>query len=214
MYQSHGWWFPDEDTHFAEMLAKNVAKGNRPVYQEPVRRRSLEHCGRRSLALDIGANVGLWSRDLCEQFDRVVAFEPVPQFRECLARNVTDARLEIRACALGSTASLINMIITEHNTGHTHVDTASLGQGTIPMYTLDQLDISSVDYIKIDCEGYETEILKGAQRTIQQCRPIMVVENKNHQDVGHSDTASAIDLCLTWGARILDQVRNDVILGW
>ena len=54
MYQSHGWWFPDEDTHFAEMLDKNVAKGNRPVYQEPVRRRSLQHCGQRGLALDIG----------------------------------------------------------------------------------------------------------------------------------------------------------------
>ena len=214
MYQSHGWWFPDEDTHFAEMLAKNVNKGNGPVYQEPVRRRSLNHCSNRGLALDIGANVGLWSRDLCEKFERVIAFEPVSQFRECLIANVTSPRLEIRACALGSTAALINMIITAHNTGHTHVDTASLGQGDTPMYTLDQLDIQDIDYIKIDCEGYETEILKGAQQTIQHYRPILVVENKNHQDVGHTDTASAIDLCVSWGARILDQVRNDVILGW
>ena len=177
MYQSHGWWFPDEDTHFAEMLDKNVAKGNRPVYQEPVRRRSLQHCGQRGLALDIGANVGLWSRDLCEHFDRVIAFEPVPQFRQCLMRNVTSPRLEIQACALGSTSCLVNMIITEHNTGHTHVDTASLGQGSIPMYTLDQLCIQHVNYIKIDCEGYETEILKGAYETIMRCRPILVMRS-------------------------------------
>jgi len=214
VYLSHGWWFPDEDTHFAEMLAKNVAKGNRPVYQEPVRRRSLQHCDQRGLALDIGANVGLWSRDLCEHFDRVIAFEPVPQFRECLIQNVTSPRLQIQACALGSSSSRVNMIITQHNTGHTHVDTASLGQGDIPMYTLDELDIQHVHYIKIDCEGYETEILKGAYQTIMTWRPILVVENKNHQDVGHSDTASAIDLCLAWGSKILDQVRNDVILGW
>jgi len=214
MYQSHGWWFPDEDTHFAEMMAKNITKGNGPVYQEPVRRRSLQYCRARNLALDIGANVGLWSRDLCEHFDRVIAFEPVPQFRECLIANVTSARLEIQACALGSSSALINMIITEHNTGHTHVDTASLGQGNTPMYTLDELHIRDIDYIKIDCEGYETEILKGAHETITRCRPILVVENKNHQDVGHTDTASAIDLCVSWGARILDQVRNDVILGW
>ena len=214
MYQSHGWWFPDQDTHFAEMLAKNVAKGNPPVYQEPVRRRSLEHCRHRGLALDIGANVGLWSRDLCEHFDHVIAFEPVAQVRDCLLRNVTSQRLEIRACALGATSASVNMIITEHNTGHTHVDVDSIGQGTIAMHTLDELDIDGIDYIKLDCEGYETEILKGAHGTISRCRPIMVVENKNHQDVGHSDTASAIDLCLGWGARVIDQVRNDVILGW
>lgn len=196
------------------MLAKNVAKGNRPVYQEPVRRRSLQRCDRRGLALDIGANVGLWSRDLCEHFEHVIAFEPVAQFRECLITNVTSARLEIRPCALGATSAMVNMIITEHNTGHTHVDTQSLGQGNVPMYTLDELALNNVDYIKIDCEGYETEILKGAEQTILQCRPILVVENKNHQDVGHTDTNTAIDLCVSWGARILDQVRNDVILGW
>jgi hypothetical protein len=33
MYQSHGWWFPDQDTHFAEMLSKNIAKGKEAVYQ-------------------------------------------------------------------------------------------------------------------------------------------------------------------------------------
>lgn len=82
------------------------------------------------------------------------------------------------------------------------------------MYRLDDLEITDVDYIKIDCEGYESEILQGARETIMTSRPIMVVEHKQHQDVGHADTAGAIDLCLSWGARIIDQVRNDIVLGW
>ena len=57
MYQAHGWWFPAQDTHFAEMLAKNIAKGRQPVYQEPVRVRSVHHCVQRRVALDVGANV-------------------------------------------------------------------------------------------------------------------------------------------------------------
>lgn len=214
MYQAHGWWFPDQDTHFAEMLAKNVSHGKKPVYQEPVRLRSIAHCKKFDLALDIGANVGLWSRDLCGRFQRVIAVEPVADFRSCLEKNVPCENLEIHSCALGSVVAMVNMVITSENTGHTHVDTQSIGRGTIPMQRLDDLNIQNIDYIKIDCEGYESEILLGGRNTVLSSKPIMVIEHKKHQDVGHTDTSGAIDLCLGWGARIVDRVRNDIILGW
>lgn len=214
MYQAHGWWFPDQDTHFAEMISKNITRGKKPVYQEPVRLRSISHCKKFDLALDIGANVGLWSRDLCGRFQRVVAFEPVADFRSCLRKNVIGPNLEIRDCALGSVNAMIDMIITAGNTGHTHVDTQSIGRGTIPMHRLDDLGIQHIDYIKIDCEGYESEILLGGRDTILSSKPVMVIEHKKHQDVGHTNTSGAIDLCLGWGARIVDRVRNDIILGW
>ena len=51
--------------------------------------------------LDIGANIGLWTLDMCKQFDHVIAFEPVEEFRECLIRNAPYNNLEIRNCALG-----------------------------------------------------------------------------------------------------------------
>ena len=214
MYQSHGWWFPDQDTHFAEMLSRHMAKGNLPVYQEPVRQRSISHCQRRHLALDIGANVGLWTRDLCQAFDHVIAFEPVADFRECLTRNVIATNLEIRPCALGNQDTMINMIITEQNTGDSHVDTRTLGQGSIPMYRIDSLDLPHIDYIKIDCEGYEKNILLGAENTLRKYRPIVVIEDKKHQDVGHDATHGAADLLVSWGARMISKVRNDLILGW
>lgn len=214
MYQSHGWWFPDQDTHFAGMLAKSIKKGIGAVYQEPVRQASTALCQRRGLALDIGANVGLWSLDLCKQFQQVIAFEPVEDFRQCLIRNVPNANLDIRACALGEHDTKINMIITAENTGHSHVDTATIGTGSIPMYRLDTLNLPQIDYIKIDCEGYENTILRGAQETILKYRPIMVVEHKKHKDVGHTDTAQALDTLVSWGARILTSVKNDYVLGW
>lgn len=214
MYQAHGWWFPDQDTHFAGMLEKNIKKGGGPVYQEPVRRLSIKHCAHKRLALDIGANVGLWSRDLCEHFDQVVAFEPVADFRSCLQKNVINTKLDLRACALGEQDTMIDMIVTEINTGHSHVDTASLGKGKTHMYRLDSLGFTGVDYMKLDCEGYENAILRGARETIMANRPIMVVEHKNHQDVGHDDTGQALDTLVGWGARIIDRVKNDYILGW
>lgn len=214
MYQAHGWWFPDQDTHFVEMLSKNIAKGNSPVYQEPVRRRSVAMCSQRRIALDIGANVGLWSRDLCQLFAHVIAFEPVADFRQCLEKNVTTPNFQIQPVALGSQTTMIDMVITEQNTGHSHVDTDSIGKGQIPMITLDSMNLLDIDYVKIDCEGYEHQILLGAQNTIMTNRPVLVVEDKKHKDVGHADTDQAVDLLLSWGARILSRVNNDVVIGW
>lgn len=214
MYQAHGWWFPDQDTHFAEMLNKNVAKGQQPVYQEPVRRRSLDFVTRKCRALDIGANVGLWCLDLCKNFDSVIAIEPVAEFRQCLQMNVKAHNLEIMPIALGAEDTTINMIITKENTGHSHVDVSSLGQGCIPMRQLDSLNLPTVDYIKIDCEGYEKLILLGAKQTLMRDRPIIVIEDKNHKDVGHDQTNSALGYLQELGARILQRVNNDVIVGW
>jgi len=122
MYESHGWWFPDTEDHFPKMLAKSVSKGGPTEYQYQVRNRSFGHAKQTRVALDIGANVGLWSRDLVKHFDAVIAFEPVAMFRECLIRNVFATNLEVREIALGNQEGMIRMIITEGNTGHTHVD--------------------------------------------------------------------------------------------
>lgn len=216
MYQAHGWWFPDQDTHFAGMLAKNIKKGGGAVYQEPVRRRSIELTACKNIAVDIGANVGLWSRDLSQYFSQVIAFEPVADFRSCLQLNVPNANLDIRACALGEEDTWIEMNVTPENTGHSHVNADTKGTGTIPMYRLDSLNLPKFDYCKIDCEGYEYTILCGAEQTIRAYRPVMVVEQKLHKDTGITkDTQySAVDLLKSWGARELERVRSDIILGW
>ena len=214
MYQAHGWWFPDQDTHFAGMLAKSIKKGDGPVYQQSVRQQSIDLTPNKTLALDIGANVGLWSKDLTEAFAHVISFEPVSDFRDCLVKNVPASNLEVRGCALGEADTSIDMIITAENTGHSHVDTSTMGHGTTPMYRLDSLELPKIDYIKIDCEGYENTILRGARQTIMRDRPVMVVEHKRHKDVGHDDVDQALDTLIGWGAHIITNVRNDYILGW
>ena len=214
MYQKHGWYFPDYDTHFAEMLDKNIAKGKEPVYQEPVRKKSFEFVANKGVALDIGANVGLWTSDISKEFRKVIAYEPVADFRECLQRNVNLENVNIEACALGNENTFIDMIITEENTGHSHVNPESKGSGKIPMYRLDDLELREVDYIKIDCEGYEYNILLGSEQTIKKFKPVIVIEQKFHKDVGIKDEGQAYDLLISWGMRELARIRGDVILGF
>jgi len=196
------------------MLGKNIAKGGQAVYQEPVRRASINFCKQHDVALDIGANVGLWTRDLCQFFQQVHAIEPVADFRECLRKNVPATNLKMHDCALGVENSMIDMIITPDNTGHSHVNPASFGQGKIQMKTLDSMELPVTDYIKIDCEGYEYNIILGGENYIRTCRPVIVVEQKFHKDTGIVDNGEAVELLKSWGAQVLRQVKHDLIMGW
>jgi len=216
MYEKHGWWFPDLDTHFVEMLDKNIHKGFAPVYQEPVRNKSLRYVKKKGVALDIGANIGLWSRDFAEHFEQVIAFEPVAEFRDCLIKNVPTNNIDIRPCALGAVDTTINMIVTEGNTGHSHVDSSTVGTGSIDMWRLDSLEFDCVDYIKIDCEGYELTILEGAEQTIKYHKPVIVVEQKLHKDTGITEDTQygSVDLLKSWGMVELARVNADCVLGW
>ena len=145
MYEFQGWWFPDNEDHFPKMMKKSIDKGGPAEYQYQVRDRSMTYVNQRGMALDIGANVGLWSRSLCKNFNTVLAFEPVAMFRECLIRNVSASNLQIKDFALGDTRTTATMIITEGNTGHTHIDPATLGQGDTQVYRLDDLELDAVD---------------------------------------------------------------------
>ena len=216
MYQAHGWFFADQDTHFSHMIEKNIKKGGPAAYQEPVRKKSLEFVSDYGVAVDIGANVGLWSRDLAIKFARVIAIEPVVEFQECLRRNVPMENIEVWPFALGTEDTTIDMIITEGNTGHSHINKDSVGSGKVEMKRLDSLDFDRIDYMKIDCEGYEMQILKGGENTLRTHQPIIVVEQKLHTDTGITKETQygCVELLKTWGARELGRVRNDCILGW
>jgi len=49
MYESHGWWFPDTETHFPQMLNKSISKGGPAEYQHQVRNKSLTYVTQFSL---------------------------------------------------------------------------------------------------------------------------------------------------------------------
>jgi FkbM family methyltransferase len=215
MREDYGWWFPDIESHFPKMLKKSVDKGGPAEYQHKVRDLSIQLCKNRRVALDVGANVGLWTRSLVQHFDSVIAYEPVLMFHECLTKNVTAPNLLLHSIALGNENTTANMNITEGNTGHTHIDPNSMGQGTTTVRTLDSFDYEHIDYIKLDCEGFEYRVLQGAANTVTRCRPVIVIEQKPHDAYSSQyGQFAAIDLLKSWGMIKLDQVKDDWIMGW
>jgi FkbM family methyltransferase len=114
--------------------------------------------------------------------------------------------------ALGSAESFINMNIVEGNTGHSHIDTTSFGVGSIPLKTLDSFNLSGIDMIKIDVEGFEEEILAGAFDTIKRNKPVIVVEQQKHEYKDATEKTPSIEILTSWGYKVVNQFSKDWVL--
>ena len=212
MKQSHNFWFPDYDDHFPHLLDKSVANGGVARYQWLARDAAIAACDQHRICVDIGANVGLWSCDLVKSFGHVIAFEPVQQFIDCFKMNMPTANYTMHCMALGRTESFIDMNIVQGNTGHTHINPGSMGKGAIPMKTLDSFNLNNMDMIKIDVEGFEGEVLAGAFKTIKLNRPVLVVEQQNHEYQNDMIDTPAIKTLQSWGYHVVRQIKKDWIL--
>lgn len=143
-----------------------------------------------NMAIDIGAHRGIYTKAMLERFEKVVAIEPTD-----LAEKI-DPRAFIIKAAMGSRSGYCSMHPGPRNNGQTHV---IQGKDTIVL-PLDQYGFEP-DFIKIDVEGMEFDVLRGAKNTILTHRPvIMIEENGLCKRYGHRlDRASG--LLLRWGAQ-------------
>lgn len=213
MKQIAGIWLPDHETHLEPYLLSGPKVDGRGTYQKHKYDAALALIPkeRRRLALDVGAHVGTWSRLMALDFERVAAFEPVPEHCECWEMNVTAGNARLERCALGDKPGRINVEVTGGHSGHSMTRSG----GHIPIARLDVVLEDEPDFIKIDCEGYELFVVRGAERTIREDCPVIVVEQKPGMGAayGVGDTA-AVDLLKSWGARVAWEVGGDFCLVW
>lgn len=226
-----GVWLPATETHFVDWMMTSkrarVVDGKR-TYQYHKLEAALAHQPpeRRRVALDIGAHVGLWAMWLARDYDRVGAFEPVPAFAGILPFNVDMARCTLHRTALGAEPGTISIVVPLEQTGGAHVAARApvnvkynpAGETdtwhAIEVVTLDSLDFPTVDFIKIDVEGWEPQVLRGAKETIRRCRPNIVVECKGN-DTAYGETRDAAKTLLeSWGMKPLQVLSGDWIMGW
>lgn len=213
MIQCNGIWLPDHEVHLQPHIEKGPEINGAGTYQYAKLEMALRYVKSFRLAVDIGAHVGLWARVLATCFERVEAFEPMPAHRDCFIRNVTADNVVLYDCALGSRKGEIRMTTYVGNSGHSHV--AETGEIVVPMTTLDSVGLDVVDFIKLDTEGYEREVLYGAVDTLKRCRPTLIVEQKpaNGSRYGGGDHG-ALRFLEKLGARIVAQKAGDYVLTW
>ena len=208
MKQVEGIWLPDHEQHLVEW--KERADG-KLAYQTYKLAEALKYTRNFRAAIDIGAHCGLWSLNLVKLFDRVHAFEPVEEHRECYKKNVIAENFILNPVALCEKNGFCSIFTSWGSSGDSWVN----GDGEIPVHTLDMYDVRDVDFIKLDCEGYEYFALKGGEDTLKKWKPCVIVEQKPNraQKFGLKET-QAVTYLESLGAKLRYVMTGDYILSW
>lgn len=145
-----------------------------------------------SVAIDIGANKGLYSWLLSRIAADVKAFEPNPKMFAQLARSVP-GNVEAFEVALSDAQGEAELILPIHRNGRYSNQGGSLQEAKymsgkqvqrwpVRQERLDAYGFSDVSFIKIDVEGFELEVIAGASETIRRERPVLLVEIDESQN--------------------------------
>jgi FkbM family methyltransferase len=159
------------------LVNKNLRKGEAELHLLP------DIVPRDRVAIDVGANKGVYTHLLANLTPHVHAFEPNPKAYRWLTRalpaNVTAHRI-----ALSDKDGDSLLYVPKHHGGYSNQHgslregTALAPHGAVPTATrtLDSCALTNVGFIKIDVEGFEAEVLAGAQGTIHQSKPVLLIE--------------------------------------
>ncbi len=132
------------------------------------------HTNPQSVVVDVGANVGAIAVPVAGFVKEVHAFEPVLSNVANLHENITRNKLGkviVHTCALGKEFGSARM---EADGGDVRTYAVRDGSG-VDVVPLDSFDLSP-DFIKIDVEGYELEVLQGARETLKRSSPAIHFE--------------------------------------
>ncbi|MGE2725214.1 FkbM family methyltransferase [Mycolicibacterium pulveris] len=142
--------------------------------------------------LDVGANDGVYSFYALGHFRRVLAVEAHPGLVDALRRILKDDN-QVLATALsddvgettlhvpvrrGREVTTRSSLQADANPGF------ALRAVTVPTTTVDRLGLDRLALIKIDVEGHELKVLRGAAQTLSTAKPVCIVECEERHNVG------------------------------
>jgi FkbM family methyltransferase len=169
-------------------------------------------------AVDVGANQGFFAYALSELADRVVAFEPNPDYA-LFARVMLRGRAEVHRLALADKPGRAAFRVPiDHDGTVLHLAGSLKGTHgqfprertyTVEVRTLDSFRLSDVRFIKVDVEGSEREVLDGGTATIARDRPALLLELLSGT---HADPAGyTAAVCAAFGYDAFIVQRGDKI---
>ncbi len=154
---------------------------------------SSQYLKKDSVIVDAGANIGVFTALAANiaTDGKIFAFEPVSKTFSCLRKNTQNYHnVVVENSGLGDAMVNKNIFVNSQSTGISVMEDSALYKvkaerdldGKMEQVQLSTLDayvqensISHIDFIKIDTEGYESQILKGAKQTIAAYHPIIAM---------------------------------------
>jgi FkbM family methyltransferase len=131
-----------------------------------------DFCKKKETVIQAGGNAGYYPKEYSKHFKNVYTFEPDILNFNCLVLNTLECPNIYRyQSALGNGGDPV--VLSENDNCGAYI---LAGKGHIPILKIDDLNLKNVSLIHLDIEGFEEYALKGAEKTIEKCNPIIVVE--------------------------------------
>jgi FkbM family methyltransferase len=152
-------------------------------------------CDPDRVSLDIGADVGEFAIAMLGSSRSVIAFEPRPTQASSLAAmfGAVGAAVRVEAVAVSDEPGVTTMRVLESAPGRSTIDShntlndADSGRVStidVPVVRLDDLRLDQVGFVKIDVEGHELAVLRGAADTLKRNRPTLFIEAEERHHPG------------------------------
>ena len=140
--------------------------------------------------LDIGCNMGAYSHALSNLGAKVTAFEPNPVMVD-IVRGLALPGVEVQQIALSNVDGQATLNVPLVSSGHAlaslrddPADNVQTQKITVDTRRLDSLELTGLKFVKIDVEGFEEQVLEGAQATITRERPTLLIEIEERHNSG------------------------------
>jgi FkbM family methyltransferase len=150
-------------------------------------------CNKDQIAIDVGANQGVYTYYMAKFAKKVIAFEPNVDLIPVL-KKVTNGNVQIQSAALSNVHGDSVMRIDSKNHGlstieprnNFDVENSAINamQRYVSTRTLDSFEFADISLIKIDVEGHEEAVIQGARKTILRSKPVLIVESENRHNSG------------------------------
>lgn len=165
--------------YLRNLVSRRLRRGERELHAIPM----LAEPG--AVAIDVGANKGVYSYLLSRICRAVEAFEPNPKICALLRRCVP-ANVSVHEVALSNQSGMTEMLLPIHRTGRfsnqggtlqtRKLDGREFGTWPVEQRRLDDYNFTDVCFIKMDVEGFELEVLEGAADTLAREKPTLLIE--------------------------------------
>ena len=180
---SGGLWVPSMDAQIEQWREKG-----HPHMQDKCLNHFLEWCNIQkkqfNLIVDVGAWCGTWAMAMQKYAKNIHCYEPNKLHFDCLSKNLAPyGNVKLYNQAIGNEDGFVKL---SHETA-TQNTRVLFEEGDTKINKLDSLDTNGIDMIKIDVEGLEMEVLKGASEKLQNVEYLMIELNNNSKRYGSSN---------------------------
>jgi len=167
--------------------------------------------------IDVGANVGFFSMLIRDIFpsSKIYSFEPTPLTYSCLKRNlVGDRKTHTYNLGISDKPGIAKMNFDPQSSLISQI--SSRGNINVKLTTLDNFirnnQINMIDILKIDTEGHELYVLKGAKKTLSKTRYLHIEVTIN--DIGNPDKKDPVYTFSNIFSHLYSQTYNFQLLSY